>query len=646
MRVLAIHSDQGTHDSSCCIYDGEKIIYFLEERYSGIKHDVSLDYCLFHVLETNLKFDKIVVSGYLNSKVSNNNNLPTEHIIALEKQIPDMLRTSNFSPAAYANYSADMFLNMSAEHKEIYKLPDHINSIKIKEEWSKISNNNKKFILKYYNKYNHFPDIEYDSSHHLSHASIAFYNSGFDKSIVFVADGAGEATFSTSDNGNFFMHKELESLYVCEYPNTFKSLYKNYGSQKGHNFSKEFDRLKLEQPDCEVHISNVMGLGLMYGSGANQIGEDMDEAGKAMGLSSYGNATGKKYIIDDLFVNTDMFECHSHEFVPLLEPKKGFPKNYYYKPVGAKTHVERGGPENVIYSPDLPVLNILTRKNYQPFADYAKDLQLQTQEVAVKLIRKAIEKTGLKRVCVTGGYGMNILANSLYVKEFPDVEFYFEPLSIDASISIGCAMHHYRIETGDCNIKQSNTICFHGMPHKLQHHIGECVDITEIAKILFDNKSVAVFTGLAEAGQRALGNRSIFFNALNMDAKNLVNKVKKREWYRPFAAVVLEEDAHLYFDMGTTKRNLFMTQSFDVITDLIPGVTHVDNTCRVQTVSEGYLYDLLLEFKKLSGHGILLNTSFNLAGKPLVETPKQAIDTLNNSALDYLWFEETGQLIS
>jgi len=125
-----------------------------------------------------------------------------------------------------------------------------------------------------------------------------------------------------------------------------------------------------------------------------------------------------------------------------------------------------------------------------------------------------------------------------------------------------------------------------------------------------------------------------------------VNKIKKREWYRPFAAVVLEEDAHLYFDMGRTKRNLFMTQSYDVISDLIPGVTHVDKTCRVQTVTEGYLYDLLVEFKKLSGHGILLNTSFNLAGQPLVETPKQALETLNTSVLDYLWFENTGQLIS
>ena len=89
-----------------------------------------------------------------------------------------------------------------------------------------------------------------------------------------------------------------------------------------------------------------------------------------------------------------------------------------------------------------------------------------------------------------------------------------------------------------------------------------------------------------------------------------------------------------------------MTQCYKVTTDLIPAVTHVDKTCRVQTVVDGHLYDILQEFKKRTGHGILLNTSFNLAGDPLVETPQQALDTLANSELDYLWFPETLQLFS
>lgn len=113
---------------------------------------------------------------------------------------------------------------------------------------------------------------------------------------------------------------------------------------------------------------------------------------------------------------------------------------------------------------------------------------------------------------------------------------------------------------------------------------------------------------------------------------------------------MLEEDANIYFDMGRVKSSPFMTTSFPVRQEyvkILPGITHVDNTCRIQTVSEtdGYLYEVLQEFKKLSGHGILLNTSFNLAGQPLVETPTNALNTLNNSSLDYLWFEETQQLL-
>jgi len=140
-----------------------------------------------------------------------------------------------------------------------------------------------------------------------------------------------------------------------------------------------------------------------------------------------------------------------------------------------------------------------------------------------------------------------------------------------------------------------------------------------------------------------LGNRSILFNALNPDARDIVNRIKKREWYRPFAAIVLEEDAHLYFD--DVIPNPYMTVCFPVRTDLISGVTHIDNTCRIQTVSTGHLYDLLLEFKRLSGHGILLNTSFNLAGEPLVETPEDALKTLSSSTLNHLWFYDTEQLL-
>jgi carbamoyltransferase len=156
---------------------------------------------------------------------------------------------------------------------------------------------------------------------------------------------------------------------------------------------------------------------------------------------------------------------------------------------------------------------------------------------------------------------------------------------------------------------------------------------------------------LAEAGPRALGNRSILFDARDKNAKDKVNSIKKREWYRPFAGMVLEEDANKFFDMGHIIKSQHMTVSFpvkDSALEVIPGVVHVDNTCRIQTIDKTNIniFELLNEFKKITGVGIILNTSFNLAGYPLVETPQNALDTLMSSSLDYVWFPEISKIVS
>ena len=217
----------------------------------------------------------------------------------------------------------------------------------------------------------------------------------------------------------------------------------------------------------------------------------------------------------------------------------------------------------------------------------------------------------------------------------------------DSNLTIGSSYYFYRMKTKDMTIYPVSTTSYHGYPIELPLGATSCIEsetsIKEVASLLAQNKSVAVFYGQAEAGQRALGNRSILFNALNPSAKEIVNDIKKREWYRPFAAMVLEEDAHLYFD--NVRSNPHMTACFPVISDIIPGVTHVDGTCRIQTInSDHFLYDLLLEFKKLTGHGIVLNTSFNLAGQPLVEKPVDAFRTLCKSSLGFLWFYESNRL--
>jgi carbamoyltransferase len=424
-------------------------------------------------------------------------------------------------------------------------------------------------------KYNPNVKLVLQQDHHLNHASIAFYNSKFDESLVVVADGSGSEI-----KANIV---EVESVFIFNRDkNTL--IYK-----KAVDGFSSFD-----------FPWGKVGVGGLYDMASVLIGNTPDDCGKAMGLSSYGSSNK---LFDNLILQQN----------PEIKPIK---------------KVE----------PD----------NYQLHADFCYEVQQQTQKIIGDLIEDSIQKTGIKKVCISGGYGMNVVANYYYLRRFPDVEFYFEPICNDNGVSIGAAMNSYFELTGKIP-NPIETSFFHGTCYDVSSYKGKTTSIKNIANLLDKNKSVAVYTKLAESGQRALGNRSIFFNALNPDAKDIVNKIKKREWYRPFACVVLEEDASIYFDMGKIKSSPFMTICFPVRTEyvrIIPGVTHVDNTCRIQTVSknDGYLYELLQEFKKLSGHGILLNTSLNLAGQPLVETPTDALNTLINSHLEYLWFEETHQL--
>jgi carbamoyltransferase len=457
--------------------------------------------------------------------------------------------------------------------------------------------------------------VEFSYNHHLCHASLAFYNSGFEKSIVAVVDGQGSIYADSL--------AECETVYLVSYPNNFECLIKNLSVNKEHSHfevDEKYDRKIIPHKNYECNVNQKEGgIVNVYNTASVLISQGVLENGKTMGLSSYGSK------ID----YPNFFNKNSQPIWDLFTDKNSH--------------------ERLFNDHEDKVTKELTEENHKFYADYAYEVQIQTQEAVGNLIEKAIQKSGCNNVCVVGGYGMNIVANYYYTQRFPNVNFYFEPNADDGGLPIGAAMLYHHALTKDKTIRPLKTTAFHGVPYSVSQYKGKTASIEEIANLLQQDKSVAVYTGLAEAGQRALGNRSILFNALNPDAKNIVNKIKKREWYRPFAAMVLEEDANIYFDMGRIKSSPFMTISFPVREDyvnIISGVTHVDNTCRIQTISKknGYTYDLLQEFKKLTGHGIILNTSFNLAGDPLVETPEDAFKTLNQSSLDYLWFEETQQL--
>lgn len=451
------------------------------------------------------------------------------------------------------------------------------------------------------------------NQHHLQHASLAFYNSGFSEAAVVVIDR----------NGSDIEHwaRESETIFYANYPDLFKTVYKNYWVSNVLAYPK-IKQYQLDNPDCEIEGRSTCGIVKVYEAATTLIKQDVLENGKTMGLAAYGK---KNDDFPKLFLNGTNIALSEH-FGMLSDYGTSY------------QDLEDIATDNI------------NHENYQVYADFAWQVQKQTQEAASYLIEKAIQKTGSKNIVITGGYGLNVVANNYYIKRFPGVNFFFEPIADDSGNSIGGAMMSYRMFTKDTNIYPMTHTFIHGREYDVSEIPGRSVTINDVCDLLIDKKSVAIFNGMAEGGPRALGNRSILFDPRLPNSKELINIVKKREWYRPFAAMVLEEDADLYFEMLGVKSSPYMTVSFDVkdITkNLFPGIVHVDDTCRIQTVSSEnkLIYDLLQTFKKKTGHGVLLNTSFNLAGEALVESPDDAIKTLQNSELDFVWFPEVSKII-
>lgn len=466
--------------------------------------------------------------------------------------------------------------------------------------------------INYVSKFSNIKNsVDVSREHHLQHASLAFYNSGFDEAAIIIADGAGSYLDGL---------QEVESIFVASYPDIFTPIYKNFWI-KDVNAPKIPHELK-NFPECEIETcKGVGGIVSLYITATTLIGQHPLENGKTMGLAAYGEKSNlPNFIIDQCSMIDSRF------FITSKDGETAVYSDYFFDQT-----------------------NTVPQKNYNLYADYAYHIQQQSEVAMEHLIRKAIEKTGLKNICISGGYGLNVVANLRFLKNFPGINFYFEPIADDSGNSIGAALLQYRKISKDKSINKINHTFYHGFEYPL-NDIGSEISYRDISLLLNNNKSVAIYYKLAEAGPRALGHRSILFDARDPNAKDLVNIIKKREWYRPFAAACLEEDAKKYFDLYDNIGYEFMTinaNANDLAKKEIPGVLHVDDTCRIQIVKDKSepLYKLLQEFKRLTGVGVLLNTSFNIAGEALVETPEDAINTFNNSELYCLWFPEISKAI-
>jgi carbamoyltransferase len=449
--------------------------------------------------------------------------------------------------------------------------------------------------------------------HHLSHAMLAFTNSGFDQALVFVIDRDGSVVVM---DGNPIA-RESESVYVFDREQKFKEIHKSFWLYK-ETFNRQtvFDYIQSLHSNTRISVHNPYSIVKVYEAATTLIGQDPLENGKTMGLSSYG----EDIQYDPLFYGD----------VPLAHMLTTLETNQvcFFN-------------EKHLITKDLHI------ENYKHYANRAKQVQLETQEQVCKLIDSIISLTGVKNVCLVGGYALNVVANNFYLKQFPDVNFYFEPVADDTGVSIGSAMLKHWIETDSmpCGV-EDNFYHYYDASEKI--NAGKKCKIDKLVDLLCSGKSLAIFEGNPEAGPRALGHRSILFDARNENAKEIVNRIKKREWYRPFAGVVLESEFENYFEVLGMTSSPYMTINFDakdLTKDLVPGIIHVDGTCRAQTVNKGFLFDLLTLFNKKTKCPMLLNTSFNLAGEPLVQTKADAIKTFENSELDAIYFVDEERLL-
>ena len=482
------------------------------------------------------------------------------------------------------------------------------------------------YIFKYLRKIgvNCIKELAEPLNHHLSHAALGFVNSGFEDAVVVVVDGAGSEFYENPEVEDRNLIKEVETVFSMDKKNLVeisKSFIGNYN---------QVDPFEI----VEKKIPKRLGAGMIYESMSSYLGfQGSQGCGKVMGLSSYG----EKEFSDSL--------------PRFLDYKTGGNSRLFHqhtlKKVGTTCinfNINNILPNTSDYQED-------PGKQFWLASCYARRLQEEFEEYVYQLVSKSIETSGRKNVVLSGGAFLNCVSNFKLRKRLPeDINLFCEPVCGDDGISIGM-----QYILSNQKVKKLETLYIGNRleyNYELLHgEYDKKITVKEVAKLLSEGNLVAIAQGNSEAGPRALGNRSILFNPGLEEGNSIVNKVKKREEWRPFAGTVLLENAHEWFEMDSLKESPFMTYAIDVIPEKIEqikSIVHVNDTCRIQTLkkeSNPNYYELISEFNNITGVPIIGNTSFNLAGDTIVDNMDDALNTLRNSDLEYLYLPEIEKLI-
>ena len=581
MKILGLSFDY--HDSAAAILaDGVVVAAAEEERFSRWKHDnrfpnKAIKFCLELSGLTTSALDRIVFYENTLLKLSR-----ITHSLVLE----DHKCRSNFAYLMQTWNSAEKFFP--------------------KERISELVN----------------VPIEQVSSvdHHEAHAASAFYCSPFEEAVVVTIDGVGEFETATISNGN---GSGIEKLFSINYPHSVGLFYSAFTAFLGFEVNEgEYKVMGLAAYGEPVFANKVRSLFRLLPNGSFELDQD--------------------YFQFDLPTALPFSSKLVELFGPPCTPGSTFSFNF-----------DNGnGKVNSTHDKTLDKLNT-------HYANIAASVQLCTEEIVVHMVRGAMENTGKTNICLAGGVALNSLANARIQRDL-DCSLYVQPAAGDSGGAIGAAQSYYH-KTAKRPVRQSLTNPYLGKAyvakdiervierHRLKPRLFNSLEeiIDETARLLAKGNVVGWMQGRFEWGPRALGNRSILANPTISSMKGIVNeKIKNREPFRPFAPSVIEEQAGEYFDIPdglvAESPQRFMLAVNNVRPDkkrLLPAVTHHDGTARVHLVSREanpLYYQLIEAFAEITNVPVLMNTSLNLNGEAIANSPYDAIQTFYWSGMDYL----------
>ena len=573
------------HDSAACILkDGEIVAAAQEERFTRKKHDPRYPY---NAIEFVLK--------YANLKLSE-----VDQIVFFEKPFLKFERLLEtyvaFAPKGFVSFSKAMPLWIK---EKLFQKNLLFNKLKTHDS-----------------NYNSEENIFF-SDHHLSHAASAFFPSPFDEAIVLTADGVGEwatTTVAVGKNNKLDIKKEIH------FPHSLGLLYSAFTYYTGFKVnSGEYKLMGLAPYGSPIYEDKIKILIDIKDDGTFRLNQDY-----------FNYATG--------------LTMTNNKFHNLFGQKPRNPKN---------------------------------EKLTQFHMDISSSIQKVTEDIMIKLARSIRKEYSIKNLCLAGGVALNCVANGKILQEKIFDNIWIQPAAGDAGGSLGAALVLWYIENDnerEVNSKDDMKGSYLG-PEYSEDEIEEELKliganfetyeyqelINKTSENLANEKAIGWFQGRMEFGPRALGARSILGDPRSDKMqKNLNLKVKYRESFRPFAPSILQENLSDWFDidvnspymlivadinsdkkieMNDEQKKLFGIEKLNIKRSEIPSVTHVDYSARIQTVNKNTnkrYYDLITDFKEKTGCPLVVNTSFNVRGEPIVNTPTDAFNCFMGTELDYL----------